>query len=1648
MTSSQGRRETASNDPVAIVGMAGIYPKAPDKEAFWRNILDRRDCVTDAPEDWCGDLFFDPDGSDNDTVYTRRGGFLGDLARFDPLRHGVVPSSVDGGEPDQFLALEVAADALDDAGFDQRPVPGDRVAVILGRGTYINRGFTTVIQHGVMIERFLAILKALHPETTEADLARLKAALKASLPPFNAAMAPALVPNLVAGRIANRLDFRGTNYILDAACASSLLALERGVGELRAGRCDLALVGGVHASTPAPIYQIFCQLEALSRSGRIRPFDAASDGTLLAEGVGLLCLKRLADAEAAGDRIYALVRGVGVASDGKGSGILAPRLEGETLALRRAYDEAGVDPATVGLVEAHGTGTDVGDSTEVAALSELFASADTGSGSHAHCGFGTVKANIGHCLPASGSAGLIKAALALHHRVLPPTLIDTPNPGLGLEGTPLYLNTEARPWVHGGPEPRRAGVNAFGFGGINAHAVLEEYTGATEPAANVTRETEMMVLDAATGDALAARVAEVVTGLDGGEWADVARRVSRDAGDGPWRAAVVARDAEDARAKLVRLGGQLAEGKGRLRDRNGVYLASAPLGQDGKVAFMFPGEGSQHRGMLRELVLHYPAMRQWFDLVDAAFFDHPRGVLPSRVIFPAAEPAEGAIWRMDLGAEAVFAADQAVATLYDTIGLRPDMLVGHSTGEYAALHSAGIARSSDPHRLRAEIRALNDLYVEMADEGRIAPGTLIAVGAVDGDALDDRLAAREDAFLAMDNCPNQKVVAAFDAGAAAWVEAVAADLGGFAEVLPFGRAYHSPAFAAFAERMEGLLATLPLDAPKVPVYSCLTAAPFPDTPAGIRHLMAGQWAGRVRFAETIRRMHADGARIFVECGPRNTLAPFVDDTLRGMPHLAVAVDTAGRTGLAQLHHVAAQLAVEGVKLDLDALAAPLRRTPVISATARPLRMGLQPMELDAATLADLRAEATGLAGRQAGAAVAIGSEAPGSGFAGGASPVPVAATVPGPVVADAMATTTADAGTAGSDPVIAAYFDTMRKFAATERAVMETYLGCTPGGSMPDGRHDRARAPVRAAAGEPAAGAGTGTRFALLDDIVRTSEGRRLTARVHFSLDATPFLRDHRFGHEITRRDPGLSSLPVVPLTFSMEALAEAAAALRPDLVVVGMREVRASRWLSLERGVLDVEVSAEARESDGRTIIRTRLRDAEGPTLRPVLAEADIELAPAMPPAPAAPAMTHAGARHGGWDIERIYGEIMFHGPRLQAVDSLSLSAGNGAEGTIRGMDATGFLARTSAPVFETDAVTLDAVGQLVGVWAADRLPEMFHIFPFRVERLEIFASPLGAGERALCRARIALEGADEIRSDIEVVRDDGTLQCRLTGWWDKRFDLPERFFRARLQPAAHAVSRPLEPGIPGVTVACLDDLADDFLEGSGGIWARVLAGLVLGADERETWRGLERAVPTRRHDWLRGRTAAKDAVRLLRGAGEYPAEIRIGQDEAGAPFLPADLPGGRGAPPRVSISHTRGIALAAAADAALYDGVGIDVVAIEPREDAFLETAFAHAERAVLSAAADHGARSALAAWMWCAKEAAAKAHGLGLSDLDRFVVRGGTASGDHMEVVDSASGAVFQMHPIREVGPGLAAGMVLRPVAADLQQHDEVWRGDRIR
>ncbi|NJM05375.1 SDR family NAD(P)-dependent oxidoreductase [Candidatus Gracilibacteria bacterium] len=621
------------------------------------------------------------------------GGFLGPLATFDPAQYGVPPASVDGSDPEQWLALKVAYAAFADAGYRSIPDEYQRTSVILGRSGFLNRGTMNQFQHGIVVEQTLDILRSLHPEYSNEDFQAIRDELQKCLPPFNPDQVTGLTPHMAAGRIANRLNLKGPSYTVDAACAASLIAVELGVRDLLSGYIDLALVGGINVAAPIVLFQQLSQLGALSRQARIRPFDQDADGTILGEGLGMVVLKRREDAIRDGDRIYALIKGVGSSSDGRGLGLTAPQVAGEILALERAYAMADLPPHTIGLIEAHGTGTPIGDATELEALAQVFGSR---TGRLPFCAIGSVKSMIGHLTPASGIAGLIKTTLALYHKVLPPTLhVDVAHSKLLNDHTPFYLNTVTRPWIHGDvPAPRRAGVNAFGFGGINAHVVLEEHRDADEansPSCQLEWESELCILAAPSRQALITQLQQLLSVLEATSTfllKDLAYTLSLTSGSQRCRLAIIATSLDDLRHKLVHALASLNDPTCRqIKGLQGCYFSEEPPGATGKLAFVFPGEGSQYINMLADLCIHFPEVRHWFDLSNQPFIEQHSDSLPRDVFFPlptigshTTASSERSLWQMDVALAGVLAADSALNMLLKRLEICPDAVVGHSSG--------------------------------------------------------------------------------------------------------------------------------------------------------------------------------------------------------------------------------------------------------------------------------------------------------------------------------------------------------------------------------------------------------------------------------------------------------------------------------------------------------------------------------------------------------------------------------------------------------------------------------------------------------------------------------------------------------------------------------------------------------------------------------------------------------------------------------------------------------------------------------------------------------------------------------------------------------------------------------------------------------
>ena len=994
----QPGREAPPRLDVAIVGMAALMPGARDVEELWANILAGADAVTEVPPTrWDADRYYDPAGTGGQTP-SKWGGFVPGLG-FDALAYGIPPASLPAIDAVQLLALEIAARALADAGYASREFDRSRASVIFGT----EAGTDLSAAYGLR-----ALLPGILPD------GRLPGAVDAFLPELTEDSFPGVLANVIAGRIANRLDLGGVNYTVDAACASSLAALDLACKELVEGTSDVVLCGGADLHNGINDYLLFASVHALSPQGRCRTFDAAADGIALGEGVACVVLKRLADAERDGDRIYAVVDAVAGSSDGRALGLTAPRADGQRVALERAYAQARRSPALVGLVEAHGTGTVVGDGTELATLTDLFTRHGAAPRS---CVLGSVKSQIGHTKCAAGLAGVIKAARAVYHGVLPPTIgLDAPNPGYDEAKSPFRFAAGARPWAE---DDRRAGVSAFGFGGTNFHTVLSSYPGDDPPHHGAAAwPAELFLIRAADAAGARDRLADLAALLDRIAEADptgerhllrtLARTVS-ESGEGPVQVALVADD-------LAHLRRQIDAPDAGVFERSGTPT--------GEVAFLFPGQGSQRVDMAADLFVAFPGLHRYLR-AGAAWAP---AVFPARAFSAATRDEQArALTDTRVAQPALGMVELALADLLGQVGVRPAAAAGHSYGELVALAVAG---ALDEGPLLA-LSAARGEAVHAAAAAADDPGTMAAVAAPEDD-IAELLAKHPGVSVANRNAPRQTVVA----GLTADIEVFEADVresGVSTRRLPVACAFHSPIVATAAAAVAAEAERMPWRPPTIPVWSNTTAAPYPPGPAAVRQLVADQVARPVRFLDQIEAMYAAGHRVFVEVGPGRVLTGLVRDILGDQPHTVVPCDVSGEHGLRRFLLALAELAAAGV-------------------------------DVDPAVLFDGRAELADLA--------ALPHPRPGWTIDGH-----LVRTVDGTPVAGGLQPATEQptlalgaggaAVPAGADPtdVVAAYLQNLRETVAAERDVMLRFLDAETG--APAARPVAAPAPPPPAAAQP-----------------------------------------------------------------------------------------------------------------------------------------------------------------------------------------------------------------------------------------------------------------------------------------------------------------------------------------------------------------------------------------------------------------------------------------------------------------------------------------------------------------------------------------------------------------------------------------------------
>ncbi|MFD3418994.1 type I polyketide synthase [Streptomyces decoyicus] len=1604
MSEPGARRTGPRPTDAAIVGMGAVFPGAGDLAAYWHNLLAGTDCITDVPPGrWDPEIYYDPHGAEgparSDRFYCRRGGFLDEPAAFDPTRFGIMPSTVPGAEPDQLLALRVIADAIADAGGQERlPADRSRIGVILGRGGFMGVATARLDQRVRTAHQLAVTLRELAPEWGESKITAVREAFQASLGPEQPEASIGLVPSFTAARTANRLDFRGPAYTLDAACASSLLAVAQAVDLLAAGRCDLVAAGAVHHCHIATLWSVFTQLRALSPTQSIRPFDRRADGTLLSEGTGVVLLKRLADAERDGDRVYAVLRGAGVAGDGRASSLMNPRTEGQTRALEQAWSAAGLDPAhptALGLLEAHGTGTPVGDGAELDTLARVFGPPGAG---RPLVGLGSVKSMLGHTMQAAGIAGLIKAALAVHHRTLPPTLhLDEPHEGLAR--TRMRPVTEAEPW-DAGRAPLRAGVNAFGFGGINAHVILEEAPGRQRAAAPpVPRNSALRTAD---GERTAERERTAAM-----EWEGTAAPLLTAE---PERAVLLTADSPGALAEKLRNVGEGGADMG-----TGTGADTGLPADDGPCRLALLDPTPQRRALAAKILARGLPWRGrgevWF--TPTPFFGPYARETGARLafVFPGleAEPpprVDDIADRLSLPRPTVSGGSGLVERAVDSLavgrllaralaelGVVPDLLTGHSLGEWTAMVVAGMY----PHRAV-------DTFLDSLRPGSLAVPDLVyaALGCGAAQAA-TALEGLERVAVSHDNCPHQSVICGAPRQLAEAVSRLARQ-GVRAQEMPFRSGFHTPMWAPYLGQVGAAFDALPLRDPHLPVWSATTVAPFPQEPQEIRQLVLRHLLEPVRFQQLTRRLYETGVRAFVQIGA-GSLTGFVADTLHGEEHLAVAAADSRRDGREQLRRLSAALWVEGLRPRWERLAA--RDGGVLaSADALPAAGASPGVEAPAAVAAPAAADhaaAPAVADRAVapvvesravapavtdGAATSAGPAAQ-AGPAAPAAPValsgPAALAGPGASVRLDLGSPLVRLGGTAPDtglfapagpppppnpppapspegggggggggalphpwpPVAEPVRQALDALLAETRAATHTVAAAAARqtsapapGLVPATRPTPPPSLLRIPQQPPAPAPAPGT----LPTPQSTPPPAPLRTTRHLSLRTLPYVRDHCVYLQPDDWPEPADRFPVVPMTTLLELAAEAAQEARPGHTVTGYSDVRALRWLPVAPPV-DLAVTATPAD-DGR--VRVRLGEHAAVT---------VHLAAHHPPPPPPDPSALTSCQTAPVSAEALYRDRwMFHGPAFAGVHEVSTLAADGIRGTLRALPAPGAL--------------LDAAGQLLGHWMQLKLTGDRLVFPATLERVRLYGPPPRAGTLLAATARIREVRPGSVRGDVELQGPDGGVWARLEGWTYRRFGADERVWPMKFTPEVCGIGEP-RPGGWCLARRRWSDPASQEL-----VMRRYL-----GAAERARY---ERCAPRARAAWLLGRIAAKDAVRELlweSGAGPvFPAEVAVGNDHHGRPRPEGPLAGGV----HLSLAHKDHVAVALAHRSG---PVGIDIESVTDDPRALERIALTPAERRLadgLHAREAPGPGTGRAYWvtaLWCAKEAAAKAAGSGL-------------------------------------------------------------------
>lgn len=863
----------AQREPIAIVGIGCRFPGGVDgPEDYWKFLQNGTDAISEVPPDrWNIDEYFDPDMETPGKMNTRWAGFLPSVADFDPEFFGIAPREARSMDPQQRLLLEVSWEALENAGISPTSLEGSATGVYVGICT------------------------------NEWGLKRIKNEDEATIDGY---FASGLALSIASGRISYVLGAQGPSVTLDSACSSSLVAVHLACRSLRGGETSLAIAGGVNVLLSPEITVALSKSGMMAPDGRCKTFDSRADGYVRGEGCGMVVLKRLSDALADGDRVHAVVRGSAVNQDGPSSGLTVPNGPAQEAVIQAALNDAGLEASQVGYIEAHGTGTSLGDPIEIQAINAVLC---RGRSADNRLQVGSVKTNFGHLESAAGIAGLIKVALALKHREMPPQLhLREPNPYIRWDRMPIDVVTRSRDWQAADAALRVGGVSSFGFSGTNAHVMLEEAPAPESRVESEERPEHLFAISAASPDALlqlAARYRDKAASLEDLDLADLCHTAAVGHGQRSERLVVRARRMAELREAL----GVYCEGGTSSRlITNSLKNPDAP-----RIAFLFSGQGAQYANMARTLYETQPVFQRALERVDTALKDH-LGESIIAIIFDD----EAALNETGNTQPALFAVEIALAELWSSWGIRPDAVIGHSVGEFAAAVVAGAMSLEDGARL---IASRAQLMHALPDGGGMA-----AVSA-SPDMVEAMIADWSDQLsIAAINAPENVVIS----GAVSALDEMVEKLQGSnieIQRLRVSHAFHSPLMEPMLDRFEQAAANVTYSEPRCSMISNLTGAPLSTA-----ELNPNYWRRHVRepvrFAEGMAQLAARKVDIFVEIGPHTTLLGLGSSSIEGAiwsPSLRRDHDD-----WEQILTTAALLYVHGAPVDWRGFDAPYHRTIV------------------------------------------------------------------------------------------------------------------------------------------------------------------------------------------------------------------------------------------------------------------------------------------------------------------------------------------------------------------------------------------------------------------------------------------------------------------------------------------------------------------------------------------------------------------------------------------------------------------------------------------------------------------------------------------------------------------------------------------------